>query len=178
MEPLAREILEAAPACADLDARAADFVNTDRQVPTAADALLGAGHILAEQFSEQAELRQRLREVLQRTGVLVSSRTPGRGEGRAGCRDSRRPRPTRLPLPADVPPSADAAAEVAAEPSDDPPPAIIEPAAEPLTVAAERRRGSAVDREYRRLRKPRRRQAAVESQPCRRVCDRRARCGR
>ena len=68
LEPLAREILEAAPLCADLDARAADFINTDRQVPTAADALFGAGHILAEQFSEQAEVRQRLREVLQRTG--------------------------------------------------------------------------------------------------------------
>ena len=80
LEPLAREILEAAPACADLDARAADFVNTDRQVPTAADALFGAGHILAEQFSEQAELRQRLREVLQRTGVLVSTRLAGRDE--------------------------------------------------------------------------------------------------
>lgn len=76
LELLAREILEAAPGCADLDARAADFANPDRQVPTAADALLGAGHILAEQFSEQAELRQRLREVLQRTGVLVSNRLP------------------------------------------------------------------------------------------------------
>ena len=73
---MAREILEAAPSCLNLDARAADFVNPDRQVPTAADALLGAGHILAEQFSEQAELRGRLREVLQRTGVLVSSRMP------------------------------------------------------------------------------------------------------
>jgi uncharacterized protein len=74
LEDLAREILEAAPLAANLDARAADFVNPDRQIPTAADALLGAGHILAEQFSEQAELRQRLREVLQRTGVLVSSK--------------------------------------------------------------------------------------------------------
>ncbi len=76
LEPLAHEILEAAPTCADLDARAADFVSTDRHVPTAADALLGAGHILAEQFSELAELRQRLREVLQRTGVLVCTRIP------------------------------------------------------------------------------------------------------
>jgi len=76
LEALAREILEAVPTCLDLDARAADFVSTDRQVPTAADALLGAGHILAEQISEQAELRGRLREVLQRTGVLVSSRLP------------------------------------------------------------------------------------------------------
>ena len=74
LEPLAREICEAAPTCLDLDARAADFVNTDRQVPTAADALFGAGHIIAEHVSEQAELRGRLREVLQRTGALVSSR--------------------------------------------------------------------------------------------------------
>ncbi len=74
LEPLAEEILEAAPACADLDARAAEFVSVDRQVPTAADALLGAGHIIAETISERAELRQKLREVLQHSGVLVSSR--------------------------------------------------------------------------------------------------------
>ena len=52
LEILADEILTASPACTDLDRRAADFVNLDRQIPTAADALLGAGHILAEQFSE------------------------------------------------------------------------------------------------------------------------------
>ncbi|HID78727.1 MAG TPA: RNA-binding transcriptional accessory protein, partial [Planctomycetaceae bacterium] len=56
LEPLAREIVDAAPSCADLDARAADFVNPDRQVPTVADALLGAGHIIAEQLSERADL--------------------------------------------------------------------------------------------------------------------------
>ncbi len=77
LEALAREILEAAPSCTDLDARAVEFVSVDRQVPTAADALLGAGHILAEQFSEQVELRGRLREVLQRSGVLVSCRLSG-----------------------------------------------------------------------------------------------------
>ena len=70
LEPLAREIAAADPLAADLDRRAADFVSTDRQVPTAAEALLGAGHILAEQFSERADLRQRLREILQRTGKL------------------------------------------------------------------------------------------------------------
>ncbi|MBN1394754.1 MAG: helix-hairpin-helix domain-containing protein [Pirellulales bacterium] len=74
LEALAEEIFSASPACSDLDARAADFISVDRQVPTAADALLGAGHIIAERISEQAELRQKLREVVQRTGVLVSSR--------------------------------------------------------------------------------------------------------
>ncbi len=72
LELLAQEILTGAISREALDARAADFANPDRQVPTAADALLGAGHILAEQFSERAELRQRLREILQRTGKLIS----------------------------------------------------------------------------------------------------------
>jgi protein Tex len=74
LEGLAQEIIEANSLCNDLDARAKDYANTDRQVPTAADALLGAGHIIAEQFSEQAELRQRLREIMQRTGVIVTTR--------------------------------------------------------------------------------------------------------
>ncbi|MBI3461500.1 MAG: RNA-binding transcriptional accessory protein [Planctomycetes bacterium] len=78
LQPLANEILAADPACANLDARAADFVNTDRKVLTAADALLGAGHILAEGFSERADLRGRLREILERTGKLVCA--PGEGD--------------------------------------------------------------------------------------------------
>src|SRR5262245_49252037 len=61
LEPLAAEVLSASPSCADLDARARDFVNPDKQVQSAADALLGVGHILAEQFSERADLRGRLR---------------------------------------------------------------------------------------------------------------------
>jgi uncharacterized protein len=74
LEGLAREILEADPLCAKLDARAAEYASPDKQVPTGADALLGAGHILAEQFSENAELRQRLREIMQRSGKIVSVR--------------------------------------------------------------------------------------------------------
>ena len=73
LEELANEILEAAPAANDLDARSRDFANPDRQVPSGADALLGAGHILAEQFSERADLRQRLREILQKTGKIVTT---------------------------------------------------------------------------------------------------------
>ncbi|MBN2022655.1 MAG: helix-hairpin-helix domain-containing protein [Pirellulales bacterium] len=74
LEELAREILVAAPSCADLDARAADFISEDRKVLTAADALLGAGHILAEEFSERADLRQALRDIFERTGKLTSKR--------------------------------------------------------------------------------------------------------
>ncbi len=74
LEPLADEVGEASPACADLDARAADFVNTDRGVSSAADALLGVGHILAERLSERADLRQQLRKILKRSGKLASAR--------------------------------------------------------------------------------------------------------
>jgi len=73
LEEFATEILEAAPSALDLDARARDYANPDRQVPSAADALLGAGHILAEQFSERADLRQRLREILQKSGKIVTT---------------------------------------------------------------------------------------------------------
>ncbi len=62
--------------CKDADARAAEFVNPDKGIKTAADALLGAGHILAESFSEMAELRHKLRVIIQKTGKLVSQRLP------------------------------------------------------------------------------------------------------
>ena len=71
LAPLAEEILTQDKAAADLDARAADFVNTDKGVPDAATALLGAGHILAEQFSEDAEVRQKVRKLYRKTGKLV-----------------------------------------------------------------------------------------------------------
>ncbi|MEI8373037.1 MAG: Tex-like N-terminal domain-containing protein [Planctomycetota bacterium] len=73
LEVLASEIFEAAAAANDLDARSRDFANPDRQVPSGGDALFGAGHILAEQFSERADLRQRLREILQKTGRIVTT---------------------------------------------------------------------------------------------------------
>src|SRR3954468_18135140 len=72
--PLAAEILAQDKACSDLDARAVDFVNTDKGGPDAATGLLGAGHILAEQFSEHPELRQRVRKVYRKTGKLVSTK--------------------------------------------------------------------------------------------------------
>ncbi len=87
LEPLAEEVLAAAPAAADLDARAADFVNPDRGVMSAADALLGIGHILAEGLSERAELRQKLRQILNRTGKLVSTRGEADEKLAQGFRD-------------------------------------------------------------------------------------------
>jgi len=75
LEPLAAEILSGNPTAADLDRRAADFIDADRQVNNVADVLLGVGHILAEDFSERADLRSRLRRILKKTGQLVSAKT-------------------------------------------------------------------------------------------------------
>jgi uncharacterized protein len=87
LEPLAEEILAAASACDNLDARAADFINADRGVPTAADALLGVGHILAERFSERADLRRRLRKIVNHSGKLASAKTDIDEKQAQGFRD-------------------------------------------------------------------------------------------
>ncbi|NQT17142.1 MAG: RNA-binding transcriptional accessory protein, partial [Planctomycetes bacterium] len=141
LEPLAAEILAAAPSCADVDARAADFVSSDRKVLTPADALLGAGHILAEQLSERADLRQRLREILQRDGKLVSTRIGG--EPKAAAERPEKPRTpetpqaeTKTPAPetpaSETPASETPASEApASEPPASEPPAAEPPAAEP-----------------------------------------------
>lgn len=153
LELLAREILDADPAALDLDRRAAEFISVDKKVPTGAEALLGAGHILAEQISERADLRQRLREILQRSGKLITTqigaelksteadvRAPEAsksGEGKSGHDRPPRPRPSgerQLMLPAlgrptkrDVgPPEVETAAE----------PGVVEPAVETASVPA------------------------------------------
>ncbi|HEY4234176.1 MAG TPA: Tex family protein [Lacipirellulaceae bacterium] len=72
--PLAAEILNGDKACENLDARAADFVSADKGVTDGALALLGAGHILAEEFSERADLRQRVRKIYRKSGRLVSAK--------------------------------------------------------------------------------------------------------
>ncbi len=125
LEELAHEILAAAPTCVDLDARARDFANPDRQVPTGADALLGAGHILAEEFSERADLRQRLREILQRTGKIISTRIGGDPS------EASSPRPgVEAPPPPAEPPGE------AAEPDAEPPEPVATACAVPVAADA------------------------------------------
>ena len=80
LEPLAQEIIAADSQAADLEKRAADFVDDDSGVATAADALLGVGHIIADLFSSRADVRQRLRKLLFQKARLRSLRieTPGK----------------------------------------------------------------------------------------------------
>ena len=87
LEPLAREILAADPAAADLDKRAADFVDADGQVATFADALLGVGHIIADVFAERADVRQAMRAILSKQAHLASQRVET--EGKALSKDEK-----------------------------------------------------------------------------------------
>lgn len=133
LELLAQEIIGAAPECADLDARARDFVNPDRGVPTAADALLGAGHILAEQFSERAALRQRLREILTRTGQLVSTRIEPDEKDKAKEKKEEKPKDAETDAAASPPQESKRHQEVAAETT---PPHDASPTAEQNEASA------------------------------------------
>ena len=85
--PLAREIIDAAPAALALESRAADFVDADAQVASVADVLLGVGHIIADEYSERADLRQRLRVILHAKGHLTSRRVES--EGKALSKDEK-----------------------------------------------------------------------------------------
>ena len=87
LEPLAREIMAGDPAAANLDARAADFIDEAAQVATVADVLLGVGHIIAHEFSERADARQRLRAILHKSAKLTSQRVES--EGKALSKDER-----------------------------------------------------------------------------------------
>jgi protein Tex len=73
LEPLARWIAELEDPQADLQAAAAAFVDPEKGIDTAAKALQGAGDILAEEMSDDAEIRKRIRELALREGFWTTS---------------------------------------------------------------------------------------------------------
>ncbi|PHR92768.1 MAG: transcriptional accessory protein Tex [Blastopirellula sp.] len=74
LQPLAEEILSAAETAADLQARAAEFVDAEKGLADADAVLQGVGHLVAEGFSENAILRGRLRKLIWKAGILVSTK--------------------------------------------------------------------------------------------------------
>lgn len=76
LEPLALELLRKPADDWDFHARAAEFVDPEKELRTTDDVLTGVGHIVAEMFSENAELRQKLREIFLRSAKIVTSRVP------------------------------------------------------------------------------------------------------
>jgi len=72
LEPLAALLFAQAPDCPEPLEAARDYVNLDLGVETPEDALAGASDIIAEDVSDDAELRKALRGLYERKGVLAS----------------------------------------------------------------------------------------------------------
>ena len=71
LEPLARLLFDRGPAVVP-DQAALPFVDPEKGVETVEDALQGASDIIAEEISDNADIRKELRELFLRRGMLVS----------------------------------------------------------------------------------------------------------
>jgi uncharacterized protein len=78
LEPLAELILQAQTAKQSLEVLASAFIDPDKGVEQNEAALMGAGYILAEGFSENAEGRNIVRELTLEKGIVRSQ--PARGK--------------------------------------------------------------------------------------------------
>ena len=72
LEPLALYLWAQQPAAEPLELFAAHFVNSEKGVTSAEEALEGARHIVAEMISEDADLRKGLRQLMFEEGAVVS----------------------------------------------------------------------------------------------------------
>ena len=75
LEPLAAQLLAARTPSPDLDALAAPFVAPAKGIETAVEALSGASDIIAEDISDDADIRGRLRRMIRQTGVIQTAGT-------------------------------------------------------------------------------------------------------
>lgn len=83
LEPLAEQLLAATIPAPDMEALAAPYVEHAKELPDTLSVLAGAGHILAEQFAEQAEARALVRRLTREKGVFCSQVARGK-EGEVG----------------------------------------------------------------------------------------------
>ena len=73
LEPLAQLLLAQDQTSGSVEALAAPYASAEKDVPTAADAISGACDIIAEQISDSAEGRARLRDYYWRNARLCST---------------------------------------------------------------------------------------------------------
>ncbi len=85
LEPLARAVFE--QSSLNPERAAQNFVDADKGVNTTAEALAGAGDIMAEWISENADVRAALRRLFHNRGELQSKLVPGKEEAGAKFRD-------------------------------------------------------------------------------------------
>lgn len=73
LEPLANEILENQNGEFDLTAVASQYIDAEKGVETAEDAIAGAMDIIAENVSDNADVRRRVRNIIRLNGFLCST---------------------------------------------------------------------------------------------------------
>ncbi len=72
LEPLALYLWNQEPGAGPLETLAASFVDAEKGVASAEEALEGARHIVAETISDHADIRKLLRQAMFEEGVIVS----------------------------------------------------------------------------------------------------------
>ncbi len=72
LDPLAQALFAQSPSLGDIRALAAQYIDADKGVADAEEALAGASDVIAEQISDDAALRKALRALLERRGTLRS----------------------------------------------------------------------------------------------------------
>jgi uncharacterized protein len=78
LEPLAAQILGAAGSALPLEELAKDYIDSEKELPDAETVLIGAGHILAEDFADQAEGRTLVRRKTWEQGIFCSTVARGK----------------------------------------------------------------------------------------------------
>jgi uncharacterized protein len=73
LDPLAQLLFSQKRDCPDPMTEAAKYVDPEKGVETAEDALQGASDIIAETISDDASLRKSLKELIKKIGLIVSS---------------------------------------------------------------------------------------------------------
>ncbi|MBN2012094.1 RNA-binding transcriptional accessory protein [candidate division KSB1 bacterium] len=72
LEPLAEKMLELATDIDDFDAFVATFIDEEKGVASAEEALAGARDICAESVSDNADIRKEIREISELQGMIIS----------------------------------------------------------------------------------------------------------
>ncbi len=81
LEPLAKILLEQNLKSGSVEELAVSYIDPDKKVESAQDALAGARDIVAEWVSDNAELRKKLRKIFLKNGIIYSKLTKKEGDG-------------------------------------------------------------------------------------------------
>lgn len=87
LEPLARLLWEQQSGPLSIEELAASLVDADKGVPSIEEALVGAGHILAEWIAEHAEIRKTLRSMMLAEGLIRSVVVDGKKDEKTKFQD-------------------------------------------------------------------------------------------